>query len=143
MSHPAFCVTSDKWYSHILGHFISVHICHYFAFLWRPLLLLPSNWLSSVTYGKIYSVIVQCNSGPFYILFVWVIILPKPKLKMYLREKINRRRKTLTPDLKYCFVYLNWIGERHIMGIIIKSLKQIHIIRYTVLTSRKSLWFIC
>ena len=57
----------------------SVLISHHLTFLWGPLPMLPSNWLSSGPYGTMNSVSVQSNAFAFYTLFVWLMILSKPK----------------------------------------------------------------
>ena len=54
---------------HIPNHFSNMLI-HHFTFLWRPLPLLSSNWLSSGSFGTMYSTIVQCNACTYWSLFV-------------------------------------------------------------------------
>ena len=82
--------------SHISGNLSNVLISHHFTFLWGPLLMLPSYWLSFGPYPKMYCVSVQCNAGIFYSLFVWVMILTRPKPKIYFRKKFKGRQKALT-----------------------------------------------
>ena len=65
----------------IPDYFSNNIIFHHFTFLWGPLPLMCSNWLSSGPYGKMYSTSVQCNAYTFYRLIVWVIKMPKPKSK--------------------------------------------------------------
>ena len=102
-----FFYQTDKWNSNIFSHLSSVLISHYFTFLLCPLPMLPPNWLNSRPYGTRYSVIAQCNACTFYSLFVWLMILSKHKLKIYLKEIIKRRRA-----LNYLFVYNKWLWER-------------------------------
>ena len=47
----------------------------------------------------INSISVQCNAGTFYSLFLRVMILPNPKLKICFRKKIKRVQKTITSNL--------------------------------------------
>ena len=65
--------------------------------------------LSSCLYGTMYSVIVQCNACTFYSLFVWVLILPRPKPKTYLREEITRAYEIsfIKFELSCCLLKLN------------------------------------
>ena len=95
MLHPAQWFNSDKWNSHNPGHLSSVFVSHHFTFLRGPLPMMPSNWLSYGPYSTVYTVNVQWNAWVFINLFVWLVILSKPKPKMYLRETIRKRRKTL------------------------------------------------
>ena len=60
-SHPVKWYTSDKSNSHISGNLSSVLTSHHFSFLWGPLLILPSYWLSSGHYSTMYSISVQCK----------------------------------------------------------------------------------
>ena len=78
-----------QWNSHISGHLSSVLGSHHFTFLWGPPFMLPFNWLSSCPYGKMYSVIVQCNSCTFYSFFVWLMIWSKSKPKIYLERWLH------------------------------------------------------
>ena len=89
MSNPAYWFDSDKWNSHNSGHLSSVLLNHHFTLLWGPLPLLSSDWLSTGPYGTMYSVIVQCIACIFYSLFVWSMILSKPKLKLILTSIIQ------------------------------------------------------
>ena len=74
-SHSALLLISAKWNSNISVHLSSVISSHHFTFLWGPLFMLPSNWLSSDHYGTMYCVIIQCNTCTFCSLFVWSMIL--------------------------------------------------------------------
>ena len=57
---------------------------------------------------------------------VSLLLLSRPKPKMYWREMIIRRRKSLTLTLNCLVASINWIWERHLMDITIQSSKQIH-----------------
>ena len=98
-----FCV---DWLTFFSDHLSRILLSHHITFLWGPLPMLPPNWLSFGPYGKMYCLNVQCNACTFSSLFVWLSILFKPKLKIYLREIIKRRGKAPSFTLNCLFVYI-------------------------------------
>ena len=70
----------------IYGHLSRVLISHHFTFLWGSPPMFSSNWLRSGPYGTMYCVSVQCNACTYYSLFVWLLVLIKPKPNIYMRE---------------------------------------------------------
>ena len=98
------------------GHLSIFLTSHHFTFLWGPLPMLPSNWLSSSPYGTMYSLNVQCNAGIFYSLLGGLIILRNPKSNIYLREISKRRGKALSFTSNCLLVYINLFFRKVVPG---------------------------
>ena len=83
-------------------HLSSLLISHHLTF---PHPLIPSNKLSSGLDSKMYCIIVQCNACTFYILFVWLSILSKPKQELDYWDIRNPTHPSLT-QLKSTQLYM-------------------------------------
>ena len=110
----------------MIGFFSSQNRCWItwtITFLWCPLPMLPSKWLSFCPFGTMYILNIQCNACKFYSLFVWLFIFSNPKPAPNL---LQYQKKSPKLHFEMFIVQLNSFGNLNITQIIIQSSQLIH-----------------